>query len=227
MITDIGNHRTRNGSIMGGIGDLLGNSGVEQADVFYSAPLHGDGIERNVKAREASLDMTGNPNQVPTIDDILHKFFEIARLYTHNYAPIFVEYHKDREAEIMRAGYAWGVHRWATVDCKDTMPTQLHIFTRGNLKVPEGLVADLSGKVGVARIKAATRFWARPRGILLDPCCGIGLTAQAAVEMGMFFRGNEPSAVKLGQTHEVLHGQGAEDAKAQKAVPRVQKKTDR
>ena len=45
---------------------------------------------------------------------------------------------------------------------------------------------------------------ATPGGIVLDPCCGMGYTARAAVSAGMQFRGNEFNPVRLAKTVKFL-----------------------
>jgi predicted methyltransferase len=42
-------------------------------------------------------------------------------------------------------------------------------------------------------------------GIVLDPMCGMGYTAQAAIKYGLAFRGNELNSVRLQKTIDRLH----------------------
>ena len=86
------------------------------------------------------------------------------------------------------------------------LPLHLHVFARPNNPIPAGYQEGVAGTTGYTGVKAAFEPIAKlvkasnPRAIALDPCCGMGYTAQASIDFGLSFRGNELNEKRLGKT---------------------------
>ena len=63
---------------------------------------------------------------------------------------------------------------------------------------------DLSNLKGLSFVKRLLEPVAEPGATVLDPCCGAGYTAKAAVHHGMIFRGNELNPARLEKTQKFL-----------------------
>lgn len=68
---------------------------------------------------------------------------------------------------------------------------------------PDGI-----GLKGYGMVKDIVKSVAKPGGVLLDPCCGHGYSAAAALEAGMSFIGNEFNPVRLERTRTLIRRMG-------------------
>jgi hypothetical protein len=59
---------------------------------------------------------------------------------------------------------------------------------------------------GVRQVAGVVGSVAVPGAVLLDPCCGNGYSAKAALRAGMVFFGNELSEDRAGVTRKILEG---------------------
>jgi hypothetical protein len=203
-IKQIGIHRVRHGNVMDGIDDLMRGDG---ASIIYTDPPWGGG---NLKYwATMNRKMTGATVEAPPLDLFLDKIFSIARRYGDAY--LLVEYGL-RWREIIdtfgaSAGYeSHGVVPLLYQGGGKALPLDLHLFAKRGWSYPDGYHAAVANSTGYETLRRAIPPLAdivRARGaptILLDPCCGMGYSAQAAVDTGLAFRGNELNEVRLAKT---------------------------
>lgn len=204
MITDIGRHRVQCSDVMNGIDNLMQG---EVADFIYSDPPWGQG---NLKYWQTiNKRHTGRePNQI-VYDEWLPLYFGILNRYAKDVAVI--EYgvswrddiiHMTREAGFCHHGTIVSYYRGG----KGILPLDIHVLSKsGSVTIPEGLEASISDKVGYKVVQAMfDAFCPKTARLILDPMCGMGYTAQAAIDRGLSFRGNELNEKRLGKTIERL-----------------------
>ena len=200
MIADIGMHRVRHGDVMDtdGINLLMGD---DRADIFYSDPPWGEG---NLKYWQTmNQKMTGTKAQPVDLDKFLHNIFSIAVTYTNRV--ILIEYGVRWYDMIKQRGEAFGLTHYGAGNClyrsgSKLRPLHLHLFGKGQLAVPQGYFQGLTDTTAMKTLRQAVMPFAEPGKIILDPCCGMGYTAQVALETGMVFRGNELNYKRLAKT---------------------------
>lgn len=70
-----------------------------------------------------------------------------------------------------------------------------------------GDLSDVAGSIGYETVIKTMKKFQKAGGIVLDPCCGKGYSAKAALELGMKFRGNELNSKRLAETIARLKGE--------------------
>jgi len=110
----------------------------------------------------------------------------------------------DELAETMRRFGRAEACRWTVYYGKPLRPNAL--WYSGHT-LPEGF--DPTRYNAKALPEYCVKAVARPGGLVLDPCCGKGYTARAAVASGMRFRGIELNAKRLSVTCDWLRKHGA------------------
>jgi len=199
MIKVIGDHRVKCGSVMAGIDDLMGGA---KADVIYSDPPWGQG---NVKYWQTmNHKQTGAATEEIKFAEFLNQVFDIIAKYAAG--PALIEYgqrwREEIEAQAKRIGFKilLRCESWYHGGGK-LYPLDFYVMSRGiEMKIPEGYAADLGKLKGGAFSVQAIEPFAVPGGIVLDPMCGMGYTASAAMKHGMRFYGNELNANRLAKT---------------------------
>lgn len=211
MIRQIGVHRIQHGDIMRGIDALMGGA---KADLMYTDPPWGDGAIK----MWATLNRknTGQEFAPAALDDFLGAVFDVARRHVHGF--LLVEYGVRWAEGIQRRGVAAGFMRGGLVTTYyrsggKLMPMHLHLFSTPGFAFPQDYAGDVQGTYGYATLQAAVPPLARllkarkpDPVIMLDPLCGMGYSAQAAIDNGLAFRGNEFNAVRLAKTIKRLEG---------------------
>ena len=80
------------------------------------------------------------------------------------------------------------------------------MFSRNGAIYPEGMREALTDSYGYKTVNLAFERLApsikklTDNPIVLDPCCGMGYSAQAALDYGFSFRGNELNRKRLDKT---------------------------
>lgn len=197
MIQVIGPHRVRCGDVMdsAGLAELM--DGVP-ADIIYSDPPWGRG---NLKFwRTMNLKMTGQDVPQPELETFLQQIFSLAA----RYGRIFLVEYGVRWEEAIKArglahGFSW-LGRATPVYGHPARPLHLHLFAKGPVTLPPDYFQLLDGTTGLKTVLLATAPFAKPDGIVLDMCCGLGYSAQMALHYQMRFRGNELNAKRLEST---------------------------
>ena len=202
MKTVIGSHAITLGSVEGSQVEGLFSPG-EKAHILYSDPPWGEG---NMKYWATMAEkMTGSrPNQM-TFDGMLDRFGELIRGFCTGF--VFVEQGMRFEEQTVGALQKAGVTVSRIVQIrygsgKNTLP---NILICGSVNgqtptLPEGVEGMKGAKLPYEVVKCN----ALPGGIVLDPCCGMGYTAKAAVRNNMIFRGNEFNSARLAKTEKFL-----------------------
>lgn len=202
MITNIGQHRVRCGNVMDGIEKLMQG---ETADIFYSDPPWGQGninYWQTINKRHTGMETKETP-----FPDFLEKIFATA--VKHTIGPVFIEYGIKWKESLIQKALDMGLTYHGTADIKyksgnKMLPHHLHIFSTTAILISKGYLESLTGMTGIECLKKAIAPYVIPGGIILDPCCGLGMTAQLAISTGMRFRGNELNAKRLHTTIQKL-----------------------
>jgi hypothetical protein len=175
-----------------------------QADLMYSDPPWGDG---NLKYwATMNRKMTGAEVQQPNLDAFLTRLFDLARRFVKN--TVLIEYGTAWKDYLIRMARDHGFTHvgFGTVYYgRPPRPLYLHLFQ----KTPSGEIGPefsrrVTGTSGYMTVSHAVEMFRVPDGILLDPCCGFGYSARAAVDYGMRFFGNELNEKRLGKTIDFL-----------------------
>jgi hypothetical protein len=199
MITVLGEHKVRHGDVMNGIADLMGN---DKADIFYSDPPWGEGNLKYWQTMNVKMNPEAVKKQV-NLDLFLNKIFETAATYSKGI--IFIEYGVRWADMIKHKSSIYGLKHICVIKTlygsgKNMLPLDLHILSKQLITVPIDYVNYVSNTHGYETLKRATAPFIVKGGIVLDPCCGMGYSAQVAVDNGMRFRGNELNKERLQKT---------------------------
>jgi hypothetical protein len=202
-VEQIGRHRISNGDLFDGIAALMGG---ERAQLVYSDPPWGDGNLKmwyTINQRD-----NGVERREHTIREYLDQFFGQVAAHTTGDALIWVEYGLRWRGQLLEQAEAHGLRQVVRIDIcygSKPYPHDLHLFARQDPPpLPAGYVEAIAGTKGYRTVQRAVEPLARPDAIILDPNCGLGYTAQAAVDYGMRFCGNELNAQRLDRTRKRL-----------------------
>ena len=197
MITEIGKHRVQHANIMGGIDALMAG---DMADFVYSDPPWGQGNLRYWQTMNKK--MTGAERQEIDYSEFIEKLFSIIARYARDRVVIEygVRWKDDIQAIAARYGFSGPVHR-GIYDSKN-LPLDFHFLSKSGQFTPTTNVIDkLKIQKGLKIVETIFDDCCPiDSKIVLDPMCGMGYTAQAAVNRGMAFRGNELNSKRLGKT---------------------------
>lgn len=212
MIAQHGPHRVRHGDATdpGAIRDLLGG---ETAQIIYTDPPWGEGM---MKYWATLLKRHTGRDVVPvTLDGLLGAVFQAAREFCSHY--LIVENGLKWRDTIQAAARTAGFYPrmiLPTVYGSPSKPLRMevHAFTRTPLMpFPDEIADAVTNTHGLATVSnmlgpLIQELWRQGHRspIVLDPCCGLGTTARAALEHGARFYGNELNEVRLSKTVEIL-----------------------
>jgi len=189
--------------LMDGLGDLLQG---QKVDIFYSDPPWGQGLLNYFQTLNTK--QTGAERKMIDNDCFIRTFFDLARRTAKDL--ILVEYGEKwadqiqtvaRSVGLQSHGIAKGRYgsksKWHVMD--------LHIFSKsGDVVLPKGYLESMRERSSFDFITTALKPFAEPGYVILDPCCGKGLTARAARHYGMTFLGNEINLKRLRNTMKIL-----------------------
>lgn len=199
MITTIGDHRVQRGNVMDGISALMEG---DVADFVYSDPPWGQG---NLKYWQTMNNkMTGAEPVEISFEDFLPHYFSLLQAYAKDV--LLIEYGVRWRDDLIEAAGAAGFQSSGTIASiygskSKSYPLDIHVFSKsGTAKLVPEFVKIAGETMGFAVVKAAFEYYAPSEGIVLDPMCGMGFTAQAAIDRGMTFRGNELNEKRLAKT---------------------------
>ena len=196
LLDHIGPHRVLCGDVTrGAIARLMGD---ERADVVYCDPPWGPGLLCTFM-RAAGVESVA-------WSIFLDRFAESVATHRVPDGPIFLEMglawvddlRMACDAHGIRLDRQWGVHYGSGSSLR---PSAL---LYGGPPLPPSF--DPSGLRGAALPRACVMAVGRPGGIVLDPCCGKGYSARAAVAARMAFRGVEIGPLRLKETTRWLTG---------------------
>ena len=206
MITEIGKHKVKHGDLMGGIVDLMGD---DRAYIFNCDPPWGAG---NLKYWQTiNTRMTNAPKRDIDFNSFMDKVFELAVKYTTGF--VIISYGVRWKEEVIHMGVRsglkhLGMSRALYRSGSELLPLDVHVFSKGNLELPHHYFKGIDNTSGYETVSRLIMPIAKPNQIILDPACGLGLTARAAIESGMIFRGNEINERRLQKTIDLLKRDG-------------------
>lgn len=199
-ILAIGPHRVTNASIEHPVVDEM-LTGV-RLQVLYSDPPWGDGNLRYWATMNKK--MTGAEHTPLTYSALVDRIRGLAERHLSGW--LCIETGMRWELEVRRTLF----HGYRAV------ASHLIYYASGGMWLPNVLVvgrndggteelplSDLHGlkdRGGMLAKEVVRRAGAGPGTAVLDPCCGMGFTARAAVAAGATFYGNEFNAVRLNKT---------------------------
>jgi hypothetical protein len=207
-VQQIGKHRVRHGDVNDGLAQLMG---ADRARIMYSDPPWGEG---NIKYW-ATMNKKMNDQDVEPapLSTFLDSVFQAAQTYVTDY--LLIEYGRRWAAEIISRGQGAGFEYEQTITILyrggkngQLIPLDLHVFTRNGAPMPPRYIEQVANTSGFDCVKKAFYPFAEllkskypdEEIIALDPCCGMGYTAQASINCGFSFRGNELNRKRLDKT---------------------------
>lgn len=169
----------------------------ETVDIIYTDPPW------NNMRYWTTLDrkMTGRDRSPEKFSAALDRLFELTHRYLRGY--LFVEMGNMWAHEIVDRVAGMSDTHTMTLPYRASTSTLIVAATAGMPPFPK-LRPEGAGANLVASLIAGV---AVPGGILLDPFCGMGYSARAAVGAGMVFRGNELNYERLTKTAAFLRGE--------------------
>jgi len=201
MITNIGLHKVQHGDIMNNIDKLMTH---EIADFVYSDPPWGEG---NLKYWQTMNFKNNNQPRNESINyaEFLPYLFKLIHRYSKDL--IIIEYGiKWREDIIKIAQHSGYIHGgFANSFYKSgskMLPLDIHIFSKtGNYQLTDKFTEVCKDNHGLNLVQKIFKLLCpQDSKIVLDPMCGMGYTAQCAIDNKLIFRGNELNKKRLDKT---------------------------
>tara|TARA_R100001440_G_scaffold19195_2_gene32445 strand:+ start:17611 stop:18252 length:642 start_codon:yes stop_codon:yes gene_type:complete len=203
MITKIGKHKVQHGDIMSGIDNLMEN---EMADLIYSDPPWGQGnlkYWQTINKRHTGTEPTDIKYEkfLPTLFGIFRKFAKDV---------VVIEYGEKWRDDIISYVDSYGfIHGGVCTslygNSKKLLPLDVHVFSKsGIFKIDDefktGCLKYRGGDLSIFIFEKILSKEIKGTGIVLDPMCGMGYTAQSAIKHNLAFRGNELNSKRLDKT---------------------------
>lgn len=204
MITiPVGEHVVKCGDVMDGLDDLMG---YDKADIFYSDPPWGEGNLRYWQTMNHK--QTGETPREVNFEKFLATIVSQAKRFTQGF--VCIEYGVRWADQLKDTAAAYGLHHCDTVAVRyrsgsKILPLHLHVFHVERYQPVD--LSDVAGSIGYETVIKTMKKFQKAGGIVLDPCCGKGYSAKAALELGMKFRGNELNSKRLAETIARLKGE--------------------
>lgn len=203
----IGAHRVQRGDALTDLPELIASAG-RMPDLVYTDPPWGPGLLSAFQTMAEKKDNT-------TVTRHSHREFLPAFLREcARWSPniVVVEYGIQWAREVELAARDAGLELVRTLQThygRPERPQHIHIFAKGaHPPVSNALVEDVARLRKWRIVDRILREYVPPGGVVLDPCCGLGLTARAALENHLTFLGNELNGYRLGRTIATLQGRG-------------------
>lgn len=200
MIFKIGNHRLKHGNIMDGIDDLMAG---EKAHFIYSDPPWGQGNLRYWQTMNNK--MTGADKRDVEYAEFLLHFFKTIQKYSAD--KVVLEYGCQWNADIVEMAIQHGFKHNGSTVCyyksgANLRPCDLHFLSKtSDIHLTDEFKKGCTQKEDLNLVQYIFNYLDIPEnGICLDPMCGMGFTAQSAINRGMTFYGNELNLKRLNKT---------------------------
>ena len=203
MLTLIKNHKVKNGNIMSGIDDLMLD---KQADFIYSDPPWGQGNLRYWQTM--NFKMNEVPRQDVEYSNFIKYFFNL--IYKYSKDKCVIEYGCQWNDDIVAMATEVGFkHNGSTVCYYNAgamdRPCDLHFLSKtSNIVLTDEFKEDCKRLQDLKLVEYIFDYLAIKEGLVLDPMCGMGFTAQATVNRNMTFYGNELNKKRLQKTIDRL-----------------------
>jgi len=203
MITTIGPHRVQHGNVMDGIDALMDG---KKADLVYTDPPWGQGLVRYWQTKNKK-DTGAEPPDLHHAD-LLNKLFSIAAEISKG--TVIVEYGMKWRDEIALTGLKHGLkHRGCVMahyrSGSKIRPCDIHLFSdHDDCVLTPAFAEGMEGLCDYPVVDWCFQNFAPKEGIVVDPMCGLGSTAKAALDYGLTFYGNEFNSKRLEKTIAML-----------------------
>lgn len=202
MIQSIGNHKVTNASIEDPIVDAMLSG--EKVKILYSDPPWGSG---NLKYWVTiNKKMTGQVFTPLTYDKLLDRIKDLTLKHVDGH--VFIEIGNNWENEVMDhvKTYLYNIQKFTLLyrSGSKILPCIMLYGGTSPKYSYNNHIYNPTNQTGAVVAQGCIKAVAEPNAIVLDPCCGMGYTARAAVANGMRFRGNEFNAKRLQKTIEFL-----------------------
>ena len=194
MIKIIGKHKVSCNSIE--LVDFNSFLDGKKARVLYTDPPWGDGLMKMFATMNKK--MTGKTGNI-TFSRMLDSLISIIKNNVDGY--VFIEMGRNFGEETLSIiePYLYNVKLHIVVYGKGTS-----VLISGTTRSDLELDIDLNGLSGLEIINKSLRGLVKPNDIVLDPMCGLGLTAKIVKKLGCSFYGNEMNEARLLKTIKVL-----------------------
>lgn len=188
-----GPHLTAQGSVMGPqVEELL------PVEVLYSDPPWGDGMLKRFASTVEKA--TGMRPAQPSFEQVCERFGQLTESVSGH---VFLEVGQKSHGLLLEAVRPHLSDVSVTPFYYGSNIQAVLIYgNRGGGAAPD--LSDLGKLKGLPFVKHILGKVAVPGARVLDPCCGAGYTARAAVHHGMLFRGNELNPARLEKTESFL-----------------------
>ena len=200
MISKIKNHRVKHGNIMDGIADLMED---KKADFIYSDPPWGQGNLRYWQTMNNK--MNGTEKKDIEYNNFISHFFNLIATYAQDICVI--EYGCQWNEDIIKMSEKVGFKHYGSTVCyykagSNLRPCDLHFISKKSvINLTDEFKFNCTKKQDLALVEYIFDYLDIPNnGICLDPMCGMGFTAQASINKGMTFYGNELNKKRLQKT---------------------------
>jgi len=193
----IGKHKVTCGSLISPEVDAM--LAGERVDILYSDPPWGDG--NLAYWQTMNRKMTGAETPQVKHDELYDRIMGLVRTYVDGY--VFIETGLRWKDYVIQRFLNAGLVRLAsfplTYKSGSKLMENVLVSASCSLLLPHFSFNPCPYR-GAELVRRVVGSVARPGGIVLDPCCGMGYTARAAVAAGMRFRGNELNQARLDKT---------------------------
>lgn len=202
MIYEIGKHRLQHGNILHGVEKLMAG---ERADIIYVDPPWGQG---NIRYWETlNYKHTGEKRPGVSLDALYTALFDM--FINHGKNLFFLENGLRWNEFVREYCDKYRVKLIQTIPLKYRsgsrfLPHELHVISKHPMSLPRGYGDSVSNTHGMETLRRALTPYAKKDTLVLDPCCGVGLTARATVGFKGRFFGNELNRVRLKKTRAFL-----------------------
>jgi hypothetical protein len=201
VVTKIKNHTVRHGDVQDReqIAEYIGE---RKADLFYSDPPWGEG---NIKYwqtmnRKMNGDAAKDPSST-SLDNFLDCVLTYAKKYTKGF--VVIEYGKRWTAQLIELAKAKGLIYCNEVEALysgQNLPVDIIFFhTEEYKEIDLSTIYHMKGYACVKAIFALLKKYGDMK-VGMDLCCGMGYTAQACLDNGLDFIGNELNEKRLEKT---------------------------
>lgn len=199
----IGLHKITNASIEDPILDRM--LAGEKARVLYTDPPWGDG---NMKYwTTLNKKMTGKVYAPLSYQALLDRVMDLAKKYVEGH--VFIETGTNWGAQVKKTMEKAGLVNMTAFNLQyrsgaEILPMlMLYGSTSAKYSYDKSKFVPTTEK-GATLVRKCLEVVGEEGQIVIDPCCGMGYTAKAALHMKMKFRGNEFNSERLKKTLEFL-----------------------
>lgn len=204
MIRQIGKHKIRHGDVMEDLGLLMGENKV---DIFYSDPPWGSGNLRYWQTMNTK--MNGVDKKEINYWAFINRIIEVAVKYTTEDSIIFIEYGKRFTKDVIEMAEQKGLILIEVIEMvysSENLPLDLIILSKKPITVSKEYIDSVYHTKGLDSLRNAIKPFVFKGAKIMDPCCGMGYTAQFAIDNGLTFFGNEINLKRLQKTIARLEG---------------------